>query len=243
MRSTDSNDVSSDNVAPSKAPGLPPLIALQENATDDEQVAYIRAHYCAIGLCEQIRLQHAWLAGNALLQTQKRSKHTADERDAFCQKHFGIKARHARNLMRIARHFQSLDSLPEDCSINGALRIVSECEKRKEAEEAATNPATTPPPSDRNGDTNEPDGGTSDGQSDHDATTVAEPQAPPPDRGERAADLVDDIMRIVGRLDDEHLELIEKVHALLTAALGTTDAAAAQDMSATRRTRRKKGDA
>ena len=53
MRSTSSNIVSSDNVAPSKAPGLPPLIALEENATDDEQVAYIRAHHNAMIACRE----------------------------------------------------------------------------------------------------------------------------------------------------------------------------------------------
>ena len=223
-----------------ETPGLPPLVALRKNATDEQRVAYIRDHYCAMALCRQLRLQHAWLTGTALLQAKNQAKYTPDEWDAFCETHIHVKARHARNLTRIAEHFRSLQSLPEDCSINGAIRILQDRDRRTRAEKVAKSPATTPPPSDRNSDTHQPDGGADNGQSDHDATTVAEPQAPPPDRGERAVDLVDDIIRIVGRLGDEHLELIEKVHGLLTGALGSTDAAAAQAKPAKGRTRRKK---
>lgn len=47
----------------------------------------------------------------------------------------------------------------------------------------------------------------------------------------------------VGPDGDEHLELIEKVHVLLTGALGSTDADVAQAKPAKGRTRRKKDGA
>ena len=194
------------------------LAELSADADDGQIKDYVVSGNKAMERCRELRLVLAFLVGDALNKAKARKELKGPEWDAWVEKTCGIKARWARSLMRIAREFGSREALPSGCSIRGALRILDGRREIRETGESAAGEsakATSRAPR-KSGETTSTDGALQPVGK----TVSLPPTGAPSELGDEASSLVDEIMRIIPILGDEHLDVLKKVRSLLVKAAG-----------------------
>jgi hypothetical protein len=179
---------------------------LPKTATLDERAAYIREHVGAAMRCRRLELGYSWCVGVEIAKVKDLTGLTGKEWDVHCDETFGFSSRHARDFTALAKAFSTVEKMlnvVKEASFATAV-VIARSLIHPESE-------TIDPPDDT-----KPDG--TDGPGGGPPPPPLPPPAPTPDRSREVADLVDEIQRITGQMGDQHLNLLRRVHRLLTAS-------------------------
>lgn len=169
---------------------------LPVDASPEESVDYIKKHIGAVNHCRRLELRHCYLVGLELLRLKKKLNLKSEKWDAYCGKVFKIGSRHARNYTALPRAFKSIEKMlkkvPSAASFPTAVDVAH----------SLLEPDPVPPKDDE----------------DVDGEKLPKDELPDytPTRDATAAELLDDILRIVVELGDDDLALLREVHGLLT---------------------------
>ncbi len=171
---------------------------LPESATYEERVTYIKKHAGAATRARCKELKHSWCIGREIPKIKAEKNLNNNEADACLKATFGFGVRQGNNYEQLWQAFPSIEEMlkkvPESASLSTAVDIArSLLDPRPE-------PDPVPPKRVGNGGGKKP----------------PKPLNRTPRSQSKAAELLDDILRMVVELGDEDLALLSEVHSLLT---------------------------
>jgi len=189
---------------------------LPKSATHKERVVYIQKHMCAATRARCKELKHSWCIGREIPKIKAEKNLNNNEADAYFKATFGFGVRQGNNYEQLWQAFPSIERMlkkvPESASLATAVDI-ARC-----LIDPGRTPAPVCPTDDVGGDGENKRTPTESGPGGGGGEKSPTGKTPDftPTRDAKAAELLDDILRIVVQLGDDDLALLREVHGLLT---------------------------